>query len=160
MADDRDPTRHSHTCDVDLEELRRSFRRRGLRITRQRERIYEALASARSHPTAEELHQTALAGESSLSLATVYNTLEAFAKLGLCHRIANASGPTRYDADVSDHVHLVADDGRIFDLPEDLSDRLLDAVPGELLSEIEQRMGVRIGNLSMRLLAEVPSRDA
>ena len=134
-------------------DLRGLFRAHGLRCTRQRERIYEALAASKAHPTAEELHITVKDTDGGLSLATVYNTLEAFTERGLCRRLpaANGSGPCRFDADVSHHAHIVLDDGRILDLPSDLGERVETQVPPRVLDEIESRLGVRIDRVSLHL---------
>lgn len=128
------------------------FERCGLRCTRQRERIYAALVCAKNHPTAEELFLTVRSAEPGLSLATVYNTLEAFTACGLVRRIAcpRGSGPCRYDATTGDHVHLAVD-GRLMDLPEDLNARFLGAVPPTLLSELEERLGVRVGAMNIQI---------
>jgi Fe2+ or Zn2+ uptake regulation protein len=101
-------------------ELKCLFSTHGLRCTQQRRAIYEALVSTDSHPTAEELHQM-IDGGGGLSLATVYNTLEAFCQAGLCQKLAAANGSCRYDGDISDHLHVKdAQTGRIRDVPEDL----------------------------------------
>lgn len=135
------------------------FERYGLRCTRQREQIYEALASTRCHPTAEELFTAVRASEPGLSLATVYNTLEALTEVGLARRMPcpSGSGVCRYDADISDHVHVAMHDGRLVDLPHDLSSRLIETIPDDLLDELERRMGVRVGSLNIQVLAEARS---
>lgn len=140
-----------------LPDVRSLFSRHGLRCTRQREHLYTALASVKSHPTAEELHQmvgpTLGAG---LSLATVYNTLEAFTARGLCRRIPCPGGPCRYDAQMHDHVHVTTPDGRLFDVPEDLSRALLAGVPSATLREVERRLGIRVAGLSVQVVARSP----
>ena len=143
--------------------IRELFERRGLRCTRQREQIYEALACTRSHPTADELFQAVRASEPGLSLATIYNTLDAFAECGLARRLAcpSGNGPCRYDADVSEHVHMALRDGRLLDLPPDLSGRLLSDISPTVLKELEGRLGVRVAGLSVQVLAEpVPGANA
>ena len=137
------------TCDI--------FTDHGLRRTRQRELVYEALASTKAHPTADELHESLRAADAGLSLATVYNALEAFLATGLCRRIPSptSSGPCRFDACVEDHAHVILPDGRAIDVPADIGDELLERLSDqELISAIEQRLGVRITGFSVRLLAE------
>jgi Fe2+ or Zn2+ uptake regulation protein len=137
-----------------METSRQIFEAHGLRCTRQREQIYEALAASKVHPTAEELFSNVRALEPGLSLATVYNTLEAFTACGIARRIRSAPGPCRYDADTSAHVHITTPDGRIVDLPEDLSRRLLGCVPAEVLAEVERRTGIRVSGVSVHLSGE------
>lgn len=125
----------------------------GLRCTRQREVVYATLREMRTHPTAEELFAAARQREPSLSLATVYNALEAFTGAGLArrHPATNASGPCRFDADTFDHVHVEYPDGRVEDTPEDISTRLLASIPAEVLAVLEQRLGVRVERMSVHL---------
>lgn len=142
-----------------LDGARELFARHGLRCTRQRELLYEALCACTSHPTAEELFRMTHRSEGAadpdpLSLATVYNTLDALIACGLARRLASPGGPTRYDADVTDHVHVSTGDGRILDLPPDLSERVLSRVPESLLDEIGRRMGVRVAGLTVQVHAD------
>lgn len=135
--------------------VRSLFEKAGLRFTRQREVLYESLASTKSHPTADELFQSVRSIESGLSLATVYNTLEAFIEAGLVRRIpcAIGAGPCRFDADTTNHVHLATTDGRVQDVPHDLSRQLLSSIPEEVIADLECRLGVRVNGLSVQLLA-------
>lgn len=126
----------------------------GLRCTRQREVILEALRRCTSHPTAESLHRLVSSECPGTSLATVYNTLEAFCRAGLCVRLNGVSGGARYDATLDDHIHLVTDDGEIMDVAPDLAREILDSVPDAALRRIERRLGVRIGGVSIQLLGD------
>lgn len=116
----------------------------GIRCTRQRVEIYDALASTKAHPTAEELHQMVCGSSPSVSLATVYNTLEAFCRAGLARRLPSEGGGFRYDADMEDHLHFVATDGSVRDVPKELGEKLLRRISPEDIAELESRMGVRI----------------
>jgi Fur family peroxide stress response transcriptional regulator len=140
------------------EQIRNLFRNNGLRCTRQRELLYVALAATKSHPTAEELYQAAKGIDPELSLATVYNTLEALCEAGLCRKVSSSVsvGPCRYDADITDHVHVAASDGRVLDIPNDISDRLLAGVPRSLIDELERRLGVSIESVNLQLVAAPP----
>lgn len=129
------------------------FRRHGLRRTRQREVIFAALAGTRSHPTAEELHQMVLGDEPGLSLATVYNTLESFERVGLCRSISVSAGPRRYDADVAQHVHVVAGDGRVIDVPADLGRAVMGSIDPAVIARIEAELGVSVARVSVQLEA-------
>ena len=42
----------------------------------------------------------------SLSLATIYNTLEAFCQAGLAQRLPTPNGCCRYDATLENHLHV------------------------------------------------------
>lgn len=141
-----------------MEDLRQHFARHGLRFTAQREEVYRALAATKSHPTAEELHALVRARRPGVSLATVYNALDAFTRRGLARRFAGlpdstgserGGAPARFDADTSDHVHFVGDDGRVRDVPSDLGERILAALPAHVLEDIERRMGVSVDRVSV-----------
>jgi Fur family peroxide stress response transcriptional regulator len=134
--------------------------RRGLRATPQREEVYRALASTKSHPTAEELFQEVRGRLPGISLATVYNSLDAMCRRGLARKIVGlhaSDEAARYDADLSAHVHFLGDQGEVRDVPTDLSERLVESLPSDLVEEIERRMGVRVDRISIELLGDVTS---
>ena len=116
--------------------------------------VYEVLHATKSHPTAEELYRAVKPRISSLSLATVYNTLEALCKVGLAQKLPTHNGSCRYDADTREHLHIsFRDTAEIKDVPTPLSCRLIEALPKSVLEEIEQEMGVRIDGVSVQLFA-------
>lgn len=129
------------------------FARHGLRCTRQRLFLYDALVNTASHPTAEELYAQVRTQIDGLSLATVYNTLEAFCRAGLCRKLPSCGG-ARYDADPREHMHITTTDGGVRDVPEELGVQLLNSLPRSVLNEVERRTGVRIRRVSIDLLGE------
>jgi len=140
-------------CEKDI------FRRHGLRCTRQRQVLYEELAATAMHPTAEELHQSVRTREPGISLATVYNTLEAFCACGLANKLPapDGRGPCRYDATTEDHAHVVLADGRVLDMPADLSVEALQRVKDGLLAELCDRLG--LDGASLRIQVVVRESD-
>ncbi|MCA9293697.1 MAG: transcriptional repressor [Phycisphaerales bacterium] len=134
-------------------EVRQLFKSKDLRCTRQRADVYAALAATKCHPTADELHSTLSARGCCMSLATVYNTLEALCKGGMCRKLTPASGPARFDADTTDHVHIMVDDGRILDAPEEINERLAAGLPKELRDELERQLGLSIRELRVSVRA-------
>jgi Fur family ferric uptake transcriptional regulator len=145
---------HSHAHHYTAEELRALFSRKGLRTTRQREIVLCELTRCNSHPTAEELLAAVREIDPDISQATIYNTLEAFVGCGIARRISStlAGGACRYDADMGEHVHLVLEDGRVMDVPMDLSKQILDAVPESVLQELSQRVGFELSGIKIELL--------
>jgi Fur family peroxide stress response transcriptional regulator len=96
-----------------LEELRKA----GLKLTPQRIAIVRELANDTSHPTAQELYERLVATHPTMSFATVYNTLDALAKLGLVGMLRLGSA-VRFDPNRSSHHHAVCDGcGCVVDLP-------------------------------------------
>lgn len=141
------------------EAIRDLFRDRALRHTRQRELVYAALAATKAHPSADEIYDTVRAADSELSMATVYNTLDALVEAGLARRVPGDNGPCRFDADVSEHAHLLTAEGAVRDLPEDLSRALLSALPAQTLRELAERLGIEIDRVNLQIVAR-PSRAA
>lgn len=90
-----------------------------LRPTRQRIALGALLFSgAHRHVTADELQRDAASANISLSLATVYNTLNQFAEAGLIRRVAVEGGRAYFDTDVGDHQHFyIEGEGAIIDVP-------------------------------------------
>jgi Fe2+ or Zn2+ uptake regulation protein len=145
---------HTHPRrEIDAEMLRQIFAEHGLRTTRQRESVYRALSMTREHPSAEQLLSQVHEIDPEVSQATVYNTLDTLVECGLATRLpaVSSGGACRYDANTSEHVHMVLDDGRILDVPDDLSAKLLDAVPAELLAELSSRLGVTCSGIKIEL---------
>ena len=65
---------------MDIAQILRS---QGFKVTPQRIAIYDALRGHHDHPTAEMLYHTLRPEHPSMSLATVYKTMEIFAKIGV-----------------------------------------------------------------------------
>lgn len=149
---------------MDAAAIRDLFARHDLRWTKQREEVYAALMASAAHPTAEELFNLVRADDTPaddgrMSLATIYNSLEALVRCGLARRFSVAGsgscgggGALRYDADMSDHAHLIAADGGVRDIPADLGRRVIDAIPPDLVEQIEERMGVSIRRTSIEFV--------
>lgn len=98
----------------------------GLRVTPQRLAVYRALVNTESHPTAQMLYEELRPGHPTLSLATVYNSLEALVAAGLVHSLGAAGDESvHYDADTSPHVNLACVScHRVIDLVSEHVDRL------------------------------------
>ena len=125
-----------------------------IRCTAQRRALYEALVADKSHPTAEELYRSVKPGTTGLSRATVYNTLETLCDAGLARKLPSNNGCCRYDADVSEHLHICfREDGAIRDLPDDLGEKLIRHISEDVIAEIEDRLGIGIDGISVQLMA-------
>lgn len=79
----------------------------GLSVTPQRIAVYKALLKSEEHPTPEMLFKTVKRQMPSLSLATIYKSLDALEKLGLIQAVEIDSDSRRYDANMSRHHHLI-----------------------------------------------------
>src|SRR2546427_12269028 len=78
----------------------------GLAVTPQRLAIFRHLASTDRHPSAEELHATVRRELPTLSLATVYKTLDTLASVGAVRPVSRLGARGRWDANVTSHHHL------------------------------------------------------
>ena len=72
----------------------------GLRLTKQRQEVYQVLLEQRDHPTANEVYQRVRKKLPSISLATVYNCLEALVNHGLVNQV-NFARPISLSTDTS-----------------------------------------------------------
>ena len=96
----------------------------GLRATAARVAILEWLATDRRHPTAELVHESLRGRFPTLSLSTVYATLETLIREGLIRRVAPQSGRLRVDGTPLDHDHAICRMcGGIHDVARDLIQR-------------------------------------
>ena len=120
------------------DEAKEAIRETGGRFTAQRQLIVELLEEAEGHPNAEQLYQLAHQRDESVSLATVYRTLNVLAEAGLLD--------LRYFPSDHEHKHyeLVTEEEHYhFTCREcrqviEFESELVDAVKREL----EARMGV------------------
>lgn len=92
----------------------------GIRLTPQRRYVYEALMEKRDHPTAQEVFMRAKSRMPSISLATVYNCLDALTESGLVRQVNCDRAPSRYCHNLSPHGHFFCQGcGVVFDVPID-----------------------------------------
>lgn len=93
-----------------------------IRHSKQRDAIYDELAARKDHPTAEDLYFSLKPSLPSLSLATVYRNLVQLEADEKIMRIGSG-GTARYDADLSDHQHLVCTEcGSVTDIMMECGD--------------------------------------
>ena len=90
------------------EELTELFRASGRKVTAQRQCIFRILQDDETHPSAEAVHAAAVQEMETISLKTVYQTLNDLAELGEIAALDVGTGRTRFDPNVDDpHHHLV-----------------------------------------------------
>jgi Fur family peroxide stress response transcriptional regulator len=81
----------------------------GLRPTPQREHVYSVLLQRRDHPTAEEVFIRVKRAMPEISMATVYNCLDALVQCGLVRQVTLDRGATRFCPNMSEHCHFYCD---------------------------------------------------
>lgn len=82
------------------------LRDQGFKVTPQRLAIYQTLASTKSHPSAEMIFNELQPIYPTMSLATVYKTMEILKELGLVQILNAGEDSFRYDARTDDHSHI------------------------------------------------------
>ena len=144
------PQRQS--CSAGDEELRLALEAAGWRFTRQRAAVFAFLRSTDCHPTAEQVFQAVRRPLPHISLATVYKALEALVDAGVAARLADNSGPARYDGRSDAHYHLRCErTGQVRDLPLPYDPQLLDKIAPEL-AECLRRQGFELTGHRLELV--------
>ena len=119
-------------------ELTELFRTRGLKVTPQRQCIFRLLHGNDAHPTAESVYAVARVEMPTISLKTVYQTLNDLASMGEIQQLDLGTGASRFDPNVDAHHHLVCTVcGKVRDLYADYAGLTVPA---------RQRQGFTIGS--------------
>lgn len=89
----------------------------GLRLTKQRQTVYNVLIEKRDHPTAHDVYLRARKKLPAISLATVYNCLVALVAHGLVRQSNVEREISRYCPNDCEHGHFINHKtGEIFDI--------------------------------------------
>lgn len=118
----------------DLKAMEDALRSDGMRITRQRVAILSVLAGADDHPDADELHRRTKEVDPSVSLATVYRTLNVLENHGVVNRLTFEGGGARFEtADAPHHDHIIdLDTGRVIEFRSEKIEKLQAEIAAEL----------------------------
>lgn len=111
---------HAATADTytDAPTLVEQLRRHGLKLTPQRHLICRLIEESDGHPTAEELYEAATEVMPSMSLKTVYTTLNELAALNAIRLVNVGTGGSRVERNLAPHGHLVCRVcGHVVDVP-------------------------------------------
>src|SRR5689334_20565022 len=81
----------------------------GFRFTPQREHVYTVLLQKRDHPTAEEVFMRSKRTMPDISMATVYNCLDALVRCGLVRQVTVERGAARFCPNMQEHCHFYCD---------------------------------------------------
>ena len=89
----------------------------GFRFTPQRQHVYDVLLQKRDHPTAEEVFIRAKHDMPNISMATVYNCLDALVRSGLARQVTVERGAARFCPNMQEHCHFYCDNcASVFDI--------------------------------------------
>jgi len=116
----------------------------GLKVTVQRITILDFLENTKSHPSAEIVYEAINKKFPSITLSTVYNTLEKFVEKGIIKKVFTTEGKARYDGNIDKHSHLIDNEsGEIVDfsdteLNEKIENYLKEKnIPNFIISDID-----------------------
>ena len=95
------------------------LRDKGFKVTPQRLAIYNYLSSTKAHPNAEMIFNELQPVYPTMSLATVYKTMEILREIGLVQILNVGEDSFRYDAFTDNHAHVrCMSCGRVEDVHE------------------------------------------
>lgn len=117
-----------HSKPISLEEIKVKLSAFSLKATHQRIVVYDALQKMHIHPSAEEVYTLIHPTNPSISLATVYNTLDSFVDAKLISKVSSEGGKSKYDFNTQHHHHIYLTN----------TDEIIDYHDAELLSIIQE----------------------
>lgn len=110
------------TADLDRE-LSDRLREGGHRVTSQRLLVHRAVCAEQRHLTAEQVLGNVAEALPSISLPTIYATLELLEDLGLVRRVSTGTGALLFESRATPHAHAACRRcGQIVDVPAPMID--------------------------------------
>lgn len=97
---------------MDTAEVKKRIVQGGMKFTHQRMVIYKALNISEDHPTAERVYEKIKAANPSISLGTVYKTLDCFVNAGILQKFTDDEGIMRFDPVLDTHSHLYCNESK------------------------------------------------
>lgn len=103
----------------------------GLKLTPQRLAIFKYLEGNIDHPTADKIYNDIKKDFSTMSLATVYKTLDTMKEKGYLQELTIDKDRKHYDPDTAQHHHLICIKcKKIVDIKKDFSIEVPDEYKG------------------------------
>lgn len=145
------------TAHTELSVLKEALSNAGLKATQQRLVIYQCLMATDKHPTAEEIFEQVRPNNPSISLGTVYKTLETLVESQLARKVPVSENKMRYDARMDTHHHIYCTNtGEIIDF----QDKELETMIRQYLeSKKIKNLDVQNFNLQIRANKRNPEQD-
>ena len=104
------------SIDEKIKHFEKACRNAGLKITHQRLEIFRELAGAHDHPSVETIYKRLVKKLPTVSLDTVYRTLNTLEKQGVVSKVDTAESQARFEAEMSPHHHIICNEcGKITD---------------------------------------------
>lgn len=119
------------------EELNQRCIDAGVKMTDQRRAILQVLTSASDHPSVEVVFERAKEIDPSVSMATVYRTLNLLDELHLVDRREFNQNFARFEVNATHHHHLIdLDTGKVIEFQNEKLERLKEEIAHELGYEL------------------------
>jgi Fur family peroxide stress response transcriptional regulator len=113
-------------------DLIKYLKEKGYKVTPQRIAVYDILKNTKEHPSVDMLYSRLQPVYPTMSLATVYKSLEVFKELGLVQELNVGEDKFRYDANVSQHPHITCVGcGKVEDVGNEMLFGLQEQVEGK-----------------------------
>lgn len=93
--------------EISMTELEQRCVNAGLKMTGPRKTILKVLGESADHPSVEAVYERAKALDSTISIATVYRTLNMLDELDLVTRHEFNESFSRYETNMEHHHHLI-----------------------------------------------------
>ena len=109
----------------------------GIRMTAQRSLIIETLVGSDDHPDADQVYRRAVERDQSISLPTVYRTLNLLDDAGIIKKINMNDGKARFESVKGEHDHLIdADNGYIHEFYNQELKKILESIADKMGYEV------------------------
>jgi Fur family peroxide stress response transcriptional regulator len=121
----------------------KALRTKGYRATSQRIAISRVALSGRDHPTAKRIYEKVRGTHPTVSLATVYKTLQVLRELGLLQELAFPETEAKFDSYMEPHLNLICDScGEVMDLEDHTAEEILRVASKSKFSVRGQRIDI------------------
>lgn len=117
-----------------MEQLTTLLKSKQLKVTPQRLAIFNVLCNTVEHPSAETIYNALQSTHPTMSLATIYKTLDTLKKAELIQELNVGEDSFRYDANAASHPHMIC---HVCHSVSDLHTDKLDDIIGMVQSETD-----------------------
>lgn len=123
---------------MQISELEQKCTAAGLKMTGQRRVILKVLEASEDHPSVEEVYERAKAADPSISIATVYRTLNMLDELGVVVRHEfKEDNSSRFELNTDHHHHLIdVETGDVVEFQDEELERIKERIALELGFEL------------------------
>ncbi len=126
------------------------LREKGFKVTPQRLAVYEVLSRTKAHPNAETIYNKLQPNYPTMSLATVYKTLDILSEIGLVQVLNVGEESFRYDANTESHPHAhCVQCGRV--------DDIFDVDDSEFMERLTQKTAYQLTGKQLYFYGICPS---